>query len=159
MKQKQNFSQLFKPKSIAVIGASGTKGKVGNMIAKNIISHNYKGDVFFVNPKRDKILGRKCYKSLEEIGQKVDSTIVVVPGKFVEEVILQSVNVCKNFVVISAGFSETGLEGHNREMSLKNLAEKYNLNILGPNCLGFLIPSIGLNASFAEGLPNQVLLQ
>ncbi|XLQ19580.1 MAG: acetate--CoA ligase family protein [Candidatus Moraniibacteriota bacterium] len=155
MKQKQNYSQLFNPRSIAVIGASSTKGKVGNMIARNITSHKYDGDVFFVNPKRDKILGKKCYKSLIDIKQSVDCTIVVVPGKFVEQVIRESIDVCKNFVVISAGFGETGMKGHNMEMSLNALAMKENINILGPNCLGFLTPSIGLNASFAEGLPAE----
>ncbi len=154
MKQKQNFLQLFKPRSIAVIGASGTKGKVGNMIARNITSHNYEGDVFFVNPGRTKILGEKCYASLNEIGQKVDCAIVVVPGQFVEDVVRESSDMCKNFVVISAGFGETGMEGHNREMSLNALAQDKDINILGPNCLGFLTPDIGLNASFAEGLPK-----
>ncbi len=154
MKQKQKFSQLFKPHSIAVIGASSTKGKVGNMIARNITSHNYDGDVFFVNPKRKKILGKKCYPTLVDIGQSIDCAIIVVPGKFVEDVVRESVEVCKNFVVISAGFGETGTKGHNREMSLRLLAEKMNIKILGPNCLGFLAPAIGLNASFAEGLPR-----
>lgn len=153
MKQKQKFSQLLNPRSIAVIGASDTKGKVGNMIAKNITSHKFGGDVFFVNPKRSKILGKKSYASLSEIGQKVDCTVVVVPGKFVEDVIRESADVCKNFVVISAGFGETGMEGHNREISLNALAQEKDINILGPNCLGFLTPDISLNASFAEGLP------
>ncbi len=154
MKQKQNFSQLFNPRSIAVVGASGTKGKVGNMIARNITSHTYEGDVFFVNPGRSKILGKKCYDSLSDIGQKVDCAIIVVPGRFVENIIKEGSSTCKNFVVISAGFGETGAAGHNREMSLKTLAEKLDVKILGPNCLGFLVPSIGLNASFAEGLPE-----
>ncbi len=154
MKQKQNFLQLFNPKSIAIIGASGTKGKVGNMIAQNITSHKYAGDVFFVNPKRTKILGKKVYKSLAEIDELIDCAVVVVPGKFVEDVIKESINFCKNFVVISAGFGETGPEGHNREITLQKLAQEQNINILGPNCLGFLTPAIGLNASFAEGLPD-----
>ncbi|MEN8252273.1 MAG: CoA-binding protein, partial [Patescibacteria group bacterium] len=152
---KQNYRKLFKPKSIAVIGASDSEGKVGNMIAKNITSHNYDGDVFFVNPKREKILGKKCYATLADIGHPVDCAIVVVPGKFVESVVHESASNCKNFVVISAGFGETGLAGHNREMSLNELATAEGVNILGPNCLGFLTPSIGLNASFAEGLPKE----
>jgi len=154
MKQKQNFSQLLNPRSIAVIGASDTKGKVGNMIARNITSHNYEGAVFFVNPKRDKILGKKCYASMADIGQSVDCAIVVVPGQFVQQVVHESAFVCKNFVVISAGFGETDTQGHNMEMALDAMATEEGVNILGPNCLGFLTPSIGLNASFAEGLPE-----
>lgn len=153
MKQKQNFSQLLNPRSIAVIGASGTKGKVGNMIANNITSHKFGGDVFFVNPKRDKVLNKKSYDLLADIGQPIDCTIVVVPAEFVASVIHESAMVCKNFVVISAGFGETGIEGHNREIELDALAKEEGVNILGPNCLGFLMPIIGLNASFAKGLP------
>lgn len=154
MKQKQNFLHLLEPRSIAIIGASGTKGKVGNMIARNITSHNYDGDVFFVNPKRKKILGRKCYPTLVDVGQSVDCAIIVVPGKIVEDVVREGAKVCKNFVVISAGFGEAGATGHNREMSLRALVEELDVKVLGPNCLGFLTPSIGLNASFAEGLPE-----
>lgn len=151
---KQKFAQLLKPRSIAVIGASSTKGKVGNMIAKNILAHAYTGAVYFVNPHRRTILGRKSYSSLAEIPDVVDCTIVVVPAEFVLDVITQGMTKCKNFVVISAGFGESGTGGHNREMKLRDLAEKNDLTILGPNCLGFLIPSFGLNASFAEGLPD-----
>jgi len=154
MKQKQNFSQLLKPRSIAIVGASAKKGKVGNMIAHNVTNHQYDGDVFFVNPKRKQILGKKCYTSLSDIGQDVDCAIVVVPSEFVEEVVRDGAAVCKNFVVISAGFGETGMGGHNREISLNALAREKKINVLGPNCLGFLTPDIGLNASFAEGLPQ-----
>ena len=151
---KQKFSQLLEPRSIAIVGASNTKGKVGNMIARNVTSHTFSGDVFFVNPGKEKILGKKSYDTLVDIGQSVDCTIIVVPGKFVEDIVREGARTCKNFVVISAGFGEIGLDGHNREMSLKALAEKLGVKILGPNCLGFLMPSIGLNASFAQGLPK-----
>ncbi|PID52432.1 MAG: hypothetical protein CR972_01965 [Candidatus Moraniibacteriota bacterium] len=153
MKVKQKLTQLFNPQSIAVIGASSTKGKVGNMIAKNILAHNYSGNVYFVNPKRSRIFGRKCYKSLSDVENNVDCAIVVVPAKYVVNVVRDSVSKCKNFIVISAGFGESGSEGHNREIELNLLAKELDIQILGPNCLGFLAPSLGLNASFAEGLP------
>lgn len=149
------LSQLLHPRSIAVIGASSTKGKVGNMIAKNLLAHGFSGDVFFVNPNRKKILGKKSYVSLAEIGKQIDCTIVVVPANFVETVIDQSADYCKNYVVISAGFGESGADGHNREVRLNALAQRKNLHVLGPNCLGFSVPSLGLNASFAEGLPME----
>lgn len=154
MKNKNRLSQLFKPRSIAVIGASSTKGKVGNMIAKNILAHTYTGAVYFVNPGKSTILGRKSYSSVGEISDVVDCAIVAVPAAFVIDVITSAMGKCKNFVVISAGFGESGQAGHNREMQLNALAQENNLTILGPNCLGFLMPSFGLNASFAYGLPE-----
>lgn len=155
MKQKEKLLQLLKPRSIAIIGASSTKGKVGNMIAKNVVAHDFSGDVYFINPRRKKILGKKSYPSLSDIEKDVDCAIVVVPAQYVEEVISDSAGKCKNFVVISAGFGEIGAEGHNREVQLGAVAKKHGVNVLGPNCLGFLAPSIGLNASFAEGLPRE----
>lgn len=155
MKQKNNFDKLFYPKSIAVVGASATDGKVGNSIAKNIIGNKYKGNVYFVNPKYQEIFHVPCYKSIEDIPVKnIDCTIVVVPAKYVEEVIRNGSDKCKNYVVISAGFGEKGIQGHNREMSLLNLAKEKDLKIMGPNCLGFINSKISLNASFASGMPN-----
>jgi acetate---CoA ligase (ADP-forming) len=155
MEEKQKLSHLLRPESIAVIGASGTKGKVGHMIAKNVLAHSFEGDVYFINPRRKKILGKKVYPSVTEIGTNIDCAIVVVPAEYVHEVIEDSARFCKNFVVISAGFGESGTVGHNRESRLRLLADTHGINILGPNCLGFLIPSLGLNASFAEGLPKK----
>lgn len=155
MNQKNNFDELFYPKSIAVIGASETEGKVGNSIAKNVIGNKYKGNVYFVNPKHTEIFHVPCYKTIEEIPvKKIDCAIVVVPAKYVEEVIRNGSDKCKNYVVISAGFGEKGIEGHNREMRLLNLAQEKGLKIMGPNCLGFINSSASLNASFASGMPN-----
>ena len=149
------LDNLFNPKSIAIIGASSEKGKVGNSIAKNILSLGYEGKVFLVNPKRKNILGKKCYSDISEIKEKVDLAIIVIPAKFVNETIKKSANKIKNFVVISAGFSEVGKEGKVREEELQKIAQENNLNILGPNCLGFIDPRINLNASFAGGMPQK----
>lgn len=143
------------PRSIAVIGASDTDGKVGNVIARNLISYAYDGEVFFVNPHREKILERRCYPSVLSIGQDVDCAIVVVPADAVYEAVRDASAFCRYFVVISAGFGETGFAGHNREMRLSALAQEKGLTILGPNCLGFVMPYLGLNASFAPGLPHK----
>lgn len=149
-----NLNNLFNPKSIAIVGASAEKGKVGNAITKNILSLGYKGKVFLVNPKRKKVLGRKCFGDILEIKEKIDLAIIVIPAKFVNEIIEKSAGKIKNFVVISAGFSEIGEEGQKREKELQTIAEKNRLNILGPNCLGFIEPKISLNASFSGGMPK-----
>lgn len=150
-----NLEKLFNPKSIAIVGATDEKGKVGNAICENILNLGYAGNVFLVNPKHEKLLGKKCYRELSEIEEDVNLAIIVIPAKFVPEVIKRSSEKIKNFVIISAGFSETGDEGAEREKALIENAKENGLNILGPNCLGFIMPKIKLNASFAGGLPKK----
>jgi len=150
----KNLENLFNPKSIAIVGASEEEGKVGTAITKNILELGYAGQTFLVNTKHETLFGRKCYKSLNEIESAVDLAIIVIPAQFVNQVIKEAANKDKNYVVISAGFAETGEEGKAREEELKNIAAENNLNILGPNCLGFIIPSLKLNASFAPGMPE-----
>ncbi len=149
------LEKLFNPQSVAIVGASEKEGKVGNVIAKNILNLGFAGDVFLVNPKHQQLFGEKCYASLNDIEAAVDLAIIVVPAKFVNKVIDDAGDRIKNFVVISAGFSEIGKEGKKREEELSEIAEKKNLNILGPNCLGFISPKIKLNASFAGGMPER----
>lgn len=150
-----NLQSLFNPKSIAIVGASEEEGKVGNILAKNILNLGYDGEIFLINPKHEELLGQKCYKNLQEIGKEIDLAIVAVPAKIVKSVIKESASLVKNFVVISAGFSEIGEEGRAREEELARIAKENNLNILGPNCLGFIVPALKLNASFAGGMPEE----
>lgn len=154
-KQKNNMESIFNADSIAIVGASQEKGKVGTAIAENLSKLGYKGKVYFVNPTRKEIHGKKCYESLYEIKENIDVAIVVIPSKFVYGVIEKASDKVKNFVIISAGFSEIGGEGTQREKDLRELAEKKKLLILGPNCLGFINPYKKINASFAVGMPEK----
>lgn len=156
VKKTKNMSldSLFNPKSIAIVGASEEEGKVGNVVAKNILTLGYKGEVFLVNPKHKMLFGRKCYKSLNEIEKSVNLAIIIIPAKLVNKVVKESANRVKNYIIISAGFAEINEEGKKREKELLEIAEKNGLNILGPNCLGFIIPSLKINASFAGGMPE-----
>ncbi|MFA6974055.1 MAG: acetate--CoA ligase family protein [Parcubacteria group bacterium] len=149
-----NLNNLFNPQSIAIVGASEEEGKVGNVIAKNVLTLGYAGKVFLVNPKHETLFGRRCDKSLNEIENPVDLAIMVIPAKFVNDVIRSAKDKIKNFIVISAGFGEINEEGKAREEELRLIAQENNLNILGPNCLGFIVPSLKLNASFAGGMPE-----
>lgn len=152
--QQKNLEKLFNPKSIAIVGATSMPGKVGNVITKNILNLGYAGKVFLVNPTHREIFGKVCFSSLKEIEKEVDLAIIVIPARFVEEEIRQNADKVKNFVIISAGFSEIGWEGKMREENLKKIIEEKKINILGPNCLGFIVPELKLNASFAGGLPK-----
>ncbi len=150
---KSSFKKLFSPRSVAIVGASNKPGKVGNMLAANILAGDYQGDVYFVNHKGRRICGRDSYLTLSLIGTAVDLAIIAVPAAYVEEVILAAKDVCRRYIVISAGFGESDIAGQNREVRLQKIATENNLTILGPNCLGLLIPSLKLNASFAPTLP------
>ena len=153
--KSEKLENLFSPKSIAIVGASNKKGKIGTVLVNNIVKLGYKGKLYFVNPSYKRLGLRKCYQALEQIPKQVDLVILAIPAKFILQTIEKSTNVVKNFIIISAGFSETGKEGKEIEDEIKKLAEKKGLNILGPNCLGFIAPGIKLNASFASGMPAE----
>lgn len=150
------LKNLFEPKSVAVIGASTTEGKLGYAVFKNLATLGYSGKLFPINPKGGELLGYPIYTKLSAIKKKIDLAIILVPAPFVESVL----NECgkqkiKNIVIISAGFKEIGGEGIKRENAIKKLIEKYKFNLIGPNCLGIINTNFGLNASFAEGMPMQ----
>lgn len=146
---------LLTPTSIAVIGASATEGKVGHDVLKNLLTQGYAGKVFPVNPKGGEILGKKVYASLGEIDGSIDCAIIVTPAPTVPGVLREcGEKGIKNIVIISAGFKETGTdEGRKLEEDVRSIAKQYSMDVLGPNCLGMLCPSIGLNASFAKAFP------
>ncbi len=150
----KDISFFFTPKSIAVIGASETKGKVGNTVLNNIINSGYKGKVFPINPRADKVCELSCYRSVIDVPDEIDIAIFVIPGKFVngaaEECGQKGV---KGLIIISAGFKEIGGEGVQREVELIKIGKKYNMRILGPNCLGFI--GLNYNGSFAAETPKK----
>lgn len=148
--QGKNLDVLFNPKSVAVIGASNEKNKVGNDILVNLIK-SFSGKIFPVNPNDTEIEGLKAFKSIIEIEEIVDLAIIVIPAKFVLEVLKQcGQKGCKNVVIISAGFKEVGEAGKVMEDQLVAVANEYNINLLGPNCLGYISTLLPINASFSE---------
>lgn len=143
---------LFRPKSIAVVGASTQPGKIGYTVLENLIESNYDGAIYPVNPSADEILGLKVYSSVLEIPGPVDAAVVTVPAKLV----LQVTDDCgkkgvKGLIVITSGFSETG--EHALEEKVVQTAKSYGMRVLGPNIVGLLSNSDQLNASFAPFLP------
>ncbi len=145
------MNKILNPDSVAIVGATDTEGKIGNIILRNI-SQNDTMTIYPINPKHDEIGGLKAYASVLDIEREVDLAIIAVPAKFV----IQAVRDCawknspiKNIVIISAGFSEESEEGAKREDELKQLAKENDLRIVGPNCLGVINTTENLNASFA----------
>ncbi len=147
---------LFSPKSVAVVGASRTQGKLGYAVLSNIIQSGFSGHIYPINPKADEILGLPCYASLDDVEGEIDLAVIVIPAKFVVEVL----ETCGernvgSAIVISAGFRETGHEGLMAERKMAELAEKYHMRTVGPNCLGVIDTLTPMNASFAVGMPRQ----
>lgn len=145
---------LLYPDSVAVIGASRDERKVGHLIFRNLVTQGYRGGVYPVNPKGGSILDRAVYPTISDIGAPVTLAVIVTPA----ETVLELAEECgkkrvESLVVISAGFGEAGEEGRKREEQLKEIAQRHHMNLVGPNCLGLMRPSIGMNASFASRLP------
>ena len=147
---------LFSPKSIAIIGASRTEGKLGYAVLANIIESGFSGEIYPVNPKADQILGLSCYSDLKNIQGEIDLAVIVIPAKYV----IGTLEACGergvgSVIVISAGFRETGHEGLMAERKMAEIAQKYQMRIVGPNCLGVIDTLAPMNASFAVGIPRQ----
>ncbi len=145
---------FFKPKNIAVIGATEAPGSVGRTTLWNLMSTPFGGAVFPVNPKRPSVLGIKAYKSVKEIPAEVDLAVVVTRASFVPGVIKECAEVgsVKGAIVISAGFKELGPEGLELERQVLAEARAGGIRIIGPNCLGLMCPPTGVNATFAAGM-------
>ena len=143
----KNFDKIFKARSVAIIGASNRKGSIGNTLVLNL-KNSFKGKIYPVNLKEKKIENLKAYFSLNEIKNPIDLMLIAVPAKIVPDILEEGGRLgIKGAIVISAGFKEVGnLELDNR---LKEIAKKYKITLIGPNCLGVLNPYNNLNASFA----------
>ncbi len=147
---------VFRPDSVAVIGASRTPGKVGHILTKNMIDSGYSGKVVPINPRAEEILGLDCFPSVLDVPFDIDLAVIAIPAAYV----LQTVEECgqkgvKALVVISAGFKETGHEGAMLERKLVEAARKYGMRIQGPNCLGLINSANKINISFASAMPKE----
>ncbi|MGD9395804.1 MAG: acetate--CoA ligase family protein [Candidatus Thorarchaeota archaeon] len=156
MDRQKGIDVLFNPRSIAVIGASATKGKLGNDVLRNLIDSGFDGRIYPVNPRNGEILGLKAYRSISEIPSDVDVAIIVIPVKYVLATVEQCGQKGVNaLVIITAGFKEIGHEGQEAEKKLVELAEKYEMVVQGPNCLGIINTSAPYNGSFSAGTPGK----
>jgi len=145
---------IFNPSSVAVIGASEDRKKVGHVIFKNLIEQGFKGKVYPVNVKRKEILGRKCYSSVKDIPDKIDLAIIAIPAKGVLPVIKDCADQgVKGVVVITAGFREIGGEGIQLEKEITKIVKEAKMKMVGPNCLGVINTFNNMNATFAPNLP------
>jgi len=143
---------LLRPKTIAVVGASSTPGKIGYSVLSNLLKSKYEGKIYPINPSADEILGLKVYKEIGDVPGSVDAAIITVPAKFVAEVTEEcGKKGVKGLIIITSGFSEVGRR--DLEDEIVKIASKYGTRVLGPNIVGILSNSDKLNGSFAPFLP------
>lgn len=148
---QKGLRTLFNPKTIAVIGASNKKEHTGYAIMKNLIYDGFSGRVYPVNPNAESIFGSRSYASVSDIPEPIDLAVIAVPGSMTPEIMEQCGKAhITSVVIISSGFIEAGRQGESLFGTLSDIAKKYDITVLGPNCLGFIRPSLSLNVSFAS---------
>jgi acetyltransferase len=148
---------FFYPKSVCIVGASTKEKSIGYEIIKNIKSYGFKGNLYPINPKADTVLDYKCYHTIEEVSEKIDLAIIVVPKQFVESSIdsLMEKNV-KSIILITAGFREIGEEGEKLEKKIIEKIKSANARLVGPNCMGVIssLNEVKFNATFVAEQPE-----
>lgn len=150
----EKFDKIFNPKTIAVIGATNNKNKVGYAIFNNLIGSNFEGIVYPINSKRKSVLGVKAYSSIQKTPDKIDLAIIATPAKTVPSIVKEcGKSGVSGVIIISSGFKEVGKEGQIMCNQILKTAKEYDMKIIGPNCLGFIRPSLNINASFASKMP------
>lgn len=150
------LAELFRPSSVAVIGASNRPDSVGAALFRNILAAGYQGVVYPVNPKARSISGVRCYPDIDALPEAPDLGVVIVPAPSVRDVVDQlGRKGSRAAVVISAGFREVGGDGVEREAELVRVAARHRMSLVGPNCFGVLNtdPAVSLNATFSQSLP------
>src|SRR5579871_4642061 len=151
-----SLNPIFFPKSLAVIGATERTDSVGHTLLANVIESKAPIRVFAVNPAHAQVMGLTTYAHVGEIPVVVDLAVIVTPAEIVPGIIGECVDAgVKSAVVISAGFREQGTEGAALEEQIRQHLRRGSLRLIGPNCMGFMNPTIGLNATFARSLPQK----
>jgi acetyltransferase len=149
-----HLENMFRPASIAVIGASEKEGRVGWAVMRNLISGGFNGEIFPINPRHKYLWDRRAYGSVRDIKNAVDLAVIATPIRFAPKIISECGDVgVKGAVIISAGGKEVGESGADIERTVKKEADRSGLRIIGPNCLGIVCSESKLNASFASHLP------
>ncbi|MCC6877518.1 MAG: acetate--CoA ligase family protein, partial [Sandaracinaceae bacterium] len=158
-----SLDPFFRPRSVAVVGASARPESVGHALLKNLLfgamhgqdrKEGFDGAVYAVNHKGGEILGQRVHQSLGAIGEKVDLIVVAIPPPYVKSAIDEAGQLgTKAAIVISAGFAEMGEEGRALQTQVAATARGYGMRVIGPNCLGIMRPVSRLNASFGATAP------
>lgn len=147
--------EILFPKSIAVVGVSSDKSKIGRVIYDNALNGGYQGKIYPVNPKYDNIDGEKCYPTVNDIEESIDMVCISLPYQLVEGIVDDCIlKKVKSVIIISAGFKETGKQGKELEERIAQKLKSAGIRLIGPNTLGIINNEINLNLSFARKNPG-----
>ncbi len=151
IRQASDLKYIFEPKSVAVVGASEDKSKYGYFLMKNLMDMGYNGKIFPVNKKRKKVLGLKCYPTVESIPEEVEAAIILIPATYTLQVIEDSIKKgVKGVIICTSGFREIGKEGVEIENKIVEIARKAGIRIVGPNTTGVLNAINGFTSTFVS---------
>lgn len=153
----KKLDSIFKPKRIALIGVSNNPDSVGGITLRNLVGGGYNGVVYPVNPKREAVFGIPCYPNVKSLPKVPDLAVIMTAAKFVPQLIKECGEVgISGIIIMSAGFKESGDEGKALEIQVKAEKAKFpDMRVIGPNCLGILVPGLSMNVSFANGMPKK----
>ena len=157
--RRSALDSMFSPNCVAVIGATDREGTVGRTVVEQLRGETFRGKVYVVNPTHTEVLGLHAYPKIADVPEKVDLAVIVTPARTVPGIIAECMDAgVRAAVVISAGFKEIGAEGAALEREIQNQLSRGPMRLIGPNCLGVMIPHAGLNATFARemALPGKV---
>ena len=153
----KKLNSIFKPQRIALIGASNNPKSVGGIVLKNLVGAGFNGVIYPINPKREAVMGITCFPDVKSLPKTPDLAVIMTGARFVPELIRECGEAGVNgVVIISAGFKECGDTGKELEEQVKAEVAKFpEMRVIGPNCLGFIVPGLNLNVSFADGMPEK----
>jgi len=145
------LAPLFTPQSVVLFGASDRADSVGGVVFRNLLTSGFEGRIYGINPKRAEVQGHKAYSSLDDIDDTIDLAVVATPAKSIPAI----VEACgergiRMMLILSAGFRETGPEGRKLEDRVTQMVRRYDIRLMGPNCLGIIRPDKGLNITFGN---------
>ncbi len=152
----KKLNSIFRPKRIALIGVSNDPKSVGGITLKNLVGGGFSGVVYPINPKREAVLGIPCFPDVKSLPKTPDLAVIMTSANIVPQLVRECGEArIYGIIIMSAGFKESGEEGRKLEQQIKEEKAKFpDMRIIGPNCLGIIVPGLNMNVSFANGMPN-----
>ena len=153
----KSLDKIFRPQRIAVIGAKNDPSSVGGITLKNLVGAGFQGVVYPVNPKREAVMGIPCYPDVKSLPRTPDLAVITTAAMIVPQLIRECGEAgIKGIIIMSAGFKESGKEGKKLEEQVSaEVARFEDMRVIGPNCLGIIVPGTKMNVSFADGMPEK----